>query len=44
MNFRADIQVLRGLAVSLVVAFHLEFFLLPAGFLGVDIFSPSVAT
>lgn len=38
MKYRADIQVLRGLAVFLVVAFHLEFFLLPAGFLGVDIF------
>jgi peptidoglycan/LPS O-acetylase OafA/YrhL len=38
MQYRPDIQALRGLAVSLVVAFHLEFFLLPAGFLGVDIF------
>ena len=38
MQYRPDIQALRGLAVTLVVAFHLEFFLLPAGFLGVDIF------
>jgi peptidoglycan/LPS O-acetylase OafA/YrhL len=38
MQYRPDIQALRGLAVTLVVAFHLEWFVLPAGFLGVDIF------
>ena len=38
MNFRLDIQALRGLAVALVVIDHLDFNLLRSGFLGVDIF------
>lgn len=38
MQFRHDIQILRGIAVSLVVLFHLEFSQLASGFLGVDIF------
>lgn len=38
LPFRSDIQVLRGVAVLLVVAFHLDLRLFPAGFLGVDIF------
>lgn len=36
--FRSDIQVLRGLAVLAVVLFHAWEKLLPAGYLGVDIF------
>jgi peptidoglycan/LPS O-acetylase OafA/YrhL len=36
--FRADIQALRGLAVLLVVLYHADFGLVPAGYLGVDIF------
>ena len=38
MNYRADIQVLRGVAVVLVVLFHLGFSSIKSGFLGVDIF------
>ncbi|BBP64265.1 acyltransferase [Pseudomonas sp. Cab53] len=38
MNFRLDIQALRGLAVAFVVMDHLGFTALKAGFLGVDIF------
>lgn len=38
MAHRDDIQGLRGLAVLLVLAFHLAPRLLPAGFIGVDIF------
>ncbi|MDE2595715.1 MAG: acyltransferase [Sphingomonadales bacterium] len=35
---RADIQALRGYAVSLVIAYHAGLGLAPGGFLGVDIF------
>ena len=38
MTYRADIQILRGLAVLLVVLFHLDFELVKSGFLGVDVF------
>lgn len=38
MNYRADIQVLRGVAVVLVVLFHLGFSSIKSGFLGVDVF------
>lgn len=38
MQFREDIQILRGIAVTLVVLFHLELSGLASGFLGVDIF------
>lgn len=38
MNYRADIQVLRGVAVVLVVLFHLGFSSIESGFLGVDVF------
>jgi peptidoglycan/LPS O-acetylase OafA/YrhL len=37
-KFRADIQALRGLAVSFVLIYHADFGLLKAGFLGVDVF------
>jgi peptidoglycan/LPS O-acetylase OafA/YrhL len=37
-NVRVDIQVLRGLAVMLVVVFHTKLGLLRMGYLGVDIF------
>ena len=38
MPFRQDIQILRGLAVLLVVLFHFEIPFFGSGFLGVDIF------
>lgn len=38
MNYRSDIQILRGIAVIFVVLFHLGFSALKSGFLGVDIF------
>ena len=38
MAFRADIQILRGVAVFSVFVFHLFPAAMPAGFLGVDIF------
>ncbi|RUR35559.1 acyltransferase family protein [Vreelandella populi] len=38
MTFRADIQILRGLSVLLVVLFHLGFDSFKSGFLGVDVF------
>jgi peptidoglycan/LPS O-acetylase OafA/YrhL len=37
-TYRADINGLRAVAVILVLLFHLEYDLVPAGFLGVDIF------
>ena len=38
MDYRLDIQILRGIAVLMVVLFHLEIFFFESGFLGVDIF------
>ena len=38
MSYRKDIQMLRGIAVLLVVLFHLELLGIKSGFLGVDIF------
>lgn len=38
MKYRVDIQVMRGIAVLVVVLFHLNFSFLKNGFLGVDIF------
>lgn len=37
-NFRRDVDVLRGLAVMLVVLYHLDLSLFRSGFIGVDIF------
>jgi peptidoglycan/LPS O-acetylase OafA/YrhL len=37
-HFRPDIQALRALAVTLVVAYHLSPSLLPGGYVGVDVF------
>src|SRR5215469_14532855 len=37
-GFRADIQGLRAIAVSLVVVYHLYPSVLPGGFAGVDVF------
>lgn len=36
--FRGDIEGLRGIAVALVVLFHVRSTLLPGGFVGVDVF------
>lgn len=38
MQYRADIQIMQGIAVILVVLFHLNFNAFANGFLGVDIF------
>jgi peptidoglycan/LPS O-acetylase OafA/YrhL len=38
VNYRKDIQVLRGISVLLVVIFHLELGVFQSGYLGVDIF------
>ena len=38
MEYRKDIQILRGIAVLLVVFFHLEVTGFYSGFLGVDVF------
>lgn len=38
MELRQDIQILRGLAVTFVVLFHLQITGISSGFLGVDIF------
>lgn len=38
MKYRKDIQILRGIAVLLVVCFHFGFSGLTGGFLGVDVF------
>ncbi len=38
MEYRKDIQMLRGVAVLLVVFFHLEIAGFNSGFLGVDVF------
>ena len=38
MNYRNDIQMLRGVAVAFVVLFHLEIAGLASGFLGVEVF------
>lgn len=38
MNYRADIQLLRGLSVLLVILYHLQLGIVKSGFLGVDIF------
>lgn len=37
-KIRYDIQILRAIAVVAVMLFHMDRDLLPAGFLGVDIF------
>ena len=37
-KFRDDIQGLRAIAVLSVLLFHVDFFFLPGGFLGVDVF------
>ncbi len=37
-EFRNDLQILRGLAIAAVWVFHLRPDLMPAGFLGVDVF------
>lgn len=38
MDYRADIDGLRALAVSVVILFHLDVSWLPGGFVGVDVF------
>ena len=38
MNFRQDINILRGISILLVVVFHFFPKNLPNGYLGVDIF------
>lgn len=38
MTYRKDIQILRGIAVLLVVLFHLQVSIIKSGFVGVDIF------
>lgn len=38
LDYRADIDALRAIAVLAVVAFHLDHTVLPGGYLGVDIF------
>ena len=38
MQYRQDIQVLRGIAVLAVVLFHANESYFPLGFLGVDVF------
>jgi len=37
-DYRADIDGLRAVAITLVVAYHLQDSLIPAGFVGVDVF------
>lgn len=37
-NYRNDLQVIRGLAVSAVILFHLNERVFPFGYLGVDVF------
>lgn len=38
LEFRKDIQILRGVSVLLVVLYHLDFTFIKSGFLGVDVF------
>ena len=38
MTYRPDVQILRGIAVLVVVLFHLEISPFGSGFLGVDVF------
>jgi len=38
MNYRADIQILRGISVLLVIIYHLQLGVIKSGFLGVDVF------
>ena len=44
MEYRKDIQILRGIAVLQVVLFHFEIKWVSSGFLGVMCFSSSAAT
>lgn len=37
-RFRGDVEALRGIAVAIVVLFHLKLAFIPSGFIGVDIF------
>jgi len=43
MEFRQNIQILRGLAVLFVVFYHLQFPFFDNGYLGVDVFLSSAA-
>ncbi|MBQ0747941.1 MAG: acyltransferase [Marinobacter sp.] len=38
LQYRADIHVLKGLAVLMVLTFHISPTIMPAGYFGVDVF------